>query len=198
MRPETKLARVFSDLVDGGQKLDNVAAGILAIVAEAKVRTVENFNPLVSAAYEANGWNPRPGRPSAETKDMGEVPGTVRTYVTTIRRAFRRGIDVAKMKTFYELRQAVRKTKTSRRSLGVRGLDDEAKGNFTGVGIDTSRDLNGALIHDVGVIYAKLPKAHRLLYERQLQQLVSRYLPLAQGLPIVEQKDKKEAQVAAA
>lgn len=195
MRLETKLARIFTDLVDGGKKLDSVASGILAIVAEAKVRSVAEFNPLVSAAYEANGWNPRPGRPSAETKDLAEVPGTVRTYVTTIRRAFRRGIDVADCKTFYELRQSLRKAK-SRRSAGVRGLAEEVKSNFADVGLDAADDLNGALIHDLGVVYARLPKEHQSMYERQLRHLMDRYLPLTRGIQIIEQE--AGAKVAAA
>lgn len=196
MRPETKLARVFSELVDGGKKLDSVAADILAIVAEARVRTVDAFNPLVSAAYQQNGWNPRAGRPSADTKGLGEVPGTVRTYVTTIRRALRRGIDVSKMETFYELRQALRKAKGRSSSASMRGLDEETRSNFEGVGIDATNDLNGALIHDVGVIYARLPKSHRTLFERQLQHLVSRYLPLAQGIQTIADDEGEERQVA--
>ena len=157
MRPETKLARVFTELVDGGKRLDSVASGILAIVAEAKVRAVEEFNPIVSAAYEANGWNPRPGRPSAETKGMEEVPGSVRTYVTTVRRAFRRGINVAGCRTFYELRKALRGTKARKRS-AFKGLDKSAQVNFQGVEIQSDIDFNGAIIHDIGVLYARLTK----------------------------------------
>lgn len=194
MRPETKLARVFTELVDGGKRLDTVAGGILAIVAEAKVRSVEQFNPLVSAAYDANGWNPRPGRPTAETKGKEEVPGTVRTYVTTIRRAFRRGIDVSRMRTFYELRQAIRKTKAVRRPLaGLRGLDKAVKDDFAGVSMEAVDDLNGALVHDIGVVYARLPDEHRTLFERQLQQLMTRYLPLVKGVEVVEQQVQEAA-----
>src|SRR5690348_2811284 len=111
MKTETKLARVFTTIAEHGKSTDNVAAGILAIVSEAGIKDAESFDPLVRAAYAANGWNPRPGRPTEETKDLEMVPPTVRTYVTAIRRAFRRGIDVSRLKNFYELRKTIRSTK---------------------------------------------------------------------------------------
>lgn len=175
MKLETKLARVFTALAESEQKTDTVASGILGIVAEAGVRDVESFNPLVVAAYTANGWNPQAGRPVAGAQKLEPVPATVRTYVTAIRRAFRRGIDVAKVKTFYELRKALRNRPAATQ---VR-VPKEVRDNLAGVRLADSNGLNGALIHDVGAVYATLPKEHRGLFERQLQQLVSKYLPLA-------------------
>lgn len=190
MRVETKLARVFTNLAESGKSTDNVAAGILAIVAEAGVKDIEAFDPMVRAAYAANGWNPRPGRPTAETTDLESVPGTVRTYVTAVRRALRRGIDVAKMKTFYDLRKALRTTKVREVSSSIPKAVQE---QFIGVDISTVEDVNGALIHDVGAIYANLPAAHRTLFEKQLQQLVARYLPLARLLSAKPLENAKAA-----
>lgn len=176
MKLETKLARVFATLAESGKSTDNVAAGILAIVSESDISTVEDFDPLVRAAYAANGWNPKPGRPTEETANLNVVPPTVRTYVTTVRRAFRRGIDVAKVKTIYDLRKAIRQTKVHETS---RAIPKAVQENFAGVNLSLVDDVNGALVHDVGAVYANLPKQHQALFERQLRQLVTKYLPLA-------------------
>ena len=177
MKIETKLARLFTTLADAGKSTDNVASGILAIVAEAAVKDVEGFDPLVRAAYAANGWNPRPGRPTEETKNLEMVPSTVRTYVTTVRRAFRFGVPVAKMKSFYELRKALKKAKPPSRGATV--VPAAVREHFAGVEIGVPMDVNGALVHDVGVLLVNLPKSHQTLFEKQLQALVIKYLPLA-------------------
>lgn len=179
MKPEIKLARIFATLEDSGKKTDSVAAGILTIVAEAGVRDLDSFNPLVTTAYAENGWNPRPGRPTKGTEGLDMVPATVRTYVTAIRRAFRRGINVGAMKTFYDLRKALHDNKTARKRASLRDVPKAVQEHFEGVEIDATGDVNGALIHDVGVVYARLPKQHQNMFERQLQALVSKYLPLA-------------------
>lgn len=189
MKAETKLARVFATLAESGKSTDNVAAGILAIVSDSGIEDVEAFDPLVRAAYQANGWNPKPGRPSEETATLNIVPPTVRTYVTTVRRAFRRGIDVAKIKTIYDLRKAIRQTKVYEPS---RAIPKAVQENFAGVNLSVVNDVNGALIHDVGAVYANLPKPHQTLFERQLRQLVTKYLPLARL-----QSAKENAKVAA-
>lgn len=177
MKSETKLARIFATLEDSGKKTDSVAAGILAIVAEAGVQDLESFNPLVETAYTENGWNPRAGRPTKDTEALEMVPATVRTYVTAVRRAFRRGIDVARMKSFYELRKAIRERPLRQRA--PKGVPKAIKEQFVGVDIKIGDDVNGALMHDVGFIYANLPRAQQALFERQLQQLLTKYLPLA-------------------
>lgn len=175
-RPEKRLAQVFTNLAEAGKSTDSVASGILTIVADARVRDVAAFDPLVRAAYAANGWNPRPGRPTEETANLDSVPATVRTYVTAVRRAFRFGVPVARCKTFYELRKLLREARPSPRPLAVPAAVRE---NFTGVDLASPNDVNGALIHDVGAVYANLPKEHQRLFEKQLQQLVVKYLPLA-------------------
>lgn len=179
MRLETKLARVFTSLADAGKSTDSVAAGILAIVAEAKAKDVAAFDPLVRAAYTANGWNPRPGRPTDDNKGLDPVPPTVRTYVTAVRRAFRFGVNVAKCETFYDLRKALRKARPSASRSLV--LPSAVAGHFVGVDFAaTPKDVNGALIHDVGVVLTTLPKPMQALFEKQLKRLVTQYLPHAQ------------------
>jgi hypothetical protein len=187
LKIETKLARVFTTLAESGKSTDNVAKGILDIVKEAGVKDAPSFDPLVRAAYAANGWNPRPGRPTEETAKLEMVPATVRTYVTAVRRALRRGINVAKLETFYELRKAIRKTKVRDTAPAVPKAVQE---KFAGVDLETVNDVNGSLIHDVGAIYANLPKQHQSMFERQLSALVAKYLPLARGLRSVNPDEK--------
>lgn len=184
MKPETKLARIFLTIADEESRTESTAGGILSIVTEARVRDVEAFNPLVTAAYAANGWNARPGRPDTDAEEKGEVPATVRTYVTTIRRGFRAGIRVASMKTFYQLRKALRKAaekKHGRRRAQAR-IPEEIKMNFVGVNVQAANDMNGALIHDTATVYAHLPEEQRTLFEKQLKRLLQRYVQHAEGI----------------
>lgn len=197
MKIETRLARAFATVATCEQQMDTLAGGILAIVVEAKVRDLEAFDPLVRAAYAANGWNASPGRPSASS-EAADVPGTVRTYVTTVRRAFRLGIPVAGAKSFSNLRNLIRKhleKKRPKRRTSMRGVPEKVKLNFVGVELASANDVNGALIHDVGAVYAHLPAGQRNLFERQLRQLVERYLPHAKGIqsPAAEEPLKKAA-----
>ena len=186
MKLETKLAKVFQHVETIGAQADNIAAGILRIVHEGKIRSVEDFDPLVKAAYEANGWNPRQGRPSAEDKEQGRdtVPPTVRTYVTQVRSAMREGVNVLKCDTFYDLRQALRKKRNIR--LAPKGgngeeaavVPDAVKNDFEGVLIRSSGEPNGALFHDLGLTFMKLPEEHRDVFGRQLNRLLHKYMPL--------------------
>ena len=178
MKVETKLAHVFTEIEESGKSTDTVASGILDIVREAGIKDVESFNPLVIAAYTKNNWNPRPGRPTPEAANLEAVPPTVRTYVTGVRRAFRHGIDVARVKTFYELRKMLRRSVASKKRHDVLlRAPKEVKENLDGVALDSTNDVNGALIHDIGFVYLNLPRSQQEMFERQLQQLVHKYLP---------------------
>jgi hypothetical protein len=160
MTPEAKLARVFTALAESSdEESDAVAAGILAIVAEGGVRDLESFNALVAAAYLENGWTD-PTRRTAGAAKLKPVPAKVLRYDVAIRRAFLSDIDVAAMKTFYDLRKAAE--------------------TFS-VNLAAANDINRSLIYDVGAVYASLPKQHQPLFELQLKRLVELYVPLARG-----------------
>lgn len=58
--------------------------------------------------------------------------------------------------------------------------------NFKGVSVTLPDDLNGAIVHDAAVVYAKLPKQHQERFARELRALVGGYLPLTRGLKILE------------
>lgn len=209
MKIESKLARAFRAVATSGEQLETTASAILAIVKSAKALTVARFDKLVEAAYEANGWNTRPGRPSAGEEPKGEVPGTVRTYVTIVRRAMRERIKVAKFPTFTALRTELEAKEGGARARPGRGgkkrgrnghnvlrLPAPVAQSFVDVEIEKP-ELNGAVFHDLGVVYAKLPTEHQSMLGRQLNKLLHKYLPLAKGVkamtPAAPQDERKAA-----
>lgn len=181
MKTDSKLARVFKTLAAAEQQTESTAASILAIVKQAKATTLGAFNALVKSAYEANGWNTRPGRPNGDEDHKGAVPGTVRTYVTQVRQAIDANLKVAKFSTFYELRKALarkaaRATSAAARSTGNGGnghvIPEDVKNDFAGVNIADAQEPNGALMHDLAYTFLHLPKDQRPLFGRQLAKLL--------------------------
>jgi hypothetical protein len=184
MKIEIKLARAFRTVAGQEQQLESTASGILAIVRGAGKMTVGKFDKLVSAAYAANGWNARAGRPNGKEAKHEPVPGTVRTYVTTIRRAMRAKLQVGTYKTFTALRTALeaKKGRGHKRANGhnVLRLPAPVAEQFAGVD-GLSAKPNGALFHDLGVLYAKLPSEHQSMFERQVKRIMAKYAPLVPG-----------------
>lgn len=197
MKPETKLARVFRALVGDEKRTESTAASILAIVKADGIAKVEEFNVAVQAAYEANGWHTKPGRPTVGN-GAGNVPDTVRTYVSWVRAAFAAGMRVTRFRTFQELRKALAKRRTpaasSTRSAaagstgGVK-IPEAIVESFRGVHIDEAKP-NGGLFHDLALVYIKLSESERGLYGRQLNQLLGQYR--AHAFPVTA-KQKKAA-----
>ena len=184
MKVETKLARVFRAVGEQGQQLETTAAAVLSIVKDAKALTIGKFDKLVRAAYAENGWNARPGRPKG-ADELTAVPGTVRTYVTVIRRAMRAKLKVGKYRTFTALRTALegksgRKRGAKRNGSNILRLPAPVAMNFVGVDIEDKKP-NGALFHDLGLVYARLPAEHQPLFERQVKRLMAKYAPLVPG-----------------
>ena len=194
MKAETKLARVFASIADSEQSLESTAAGILALVKEHKVTKVDQWDTMVAEAYEANGWNTRAGRPNGDEKPKQPVPTTVSTYVALVRQALRNRVKVAKFDTFTALRVALAKQngrvdhrsarKSPNRLLRLPGPVAES---FVGVEIQQS-EPNGALFHDLAVVYAKLPAEHQAMLGRQLSRLLHKYLPLVTAAPDKQRK----------
>lgn len=202
MKAETKLARVFSTLAQEEQRTESTAASILAVIKEGRVRSVEKWDELVREAYEANGWNTRPGRPAANDGPKDEVPATVRTYVTIVRQALRAKMRITKYDTFTALRADL-----ARKTGGGRAANDSSSAprlpkavaqSFVGVSLDGPMSPNGALFHDLGAVYITLPAEQRDLFGRQLNRLLHRYLPLAKlpkmlPAPKAEERERKAA-----
>jgi hypothetical protein len=191
MKIEAKLARAFQVVATQEQRMETTASSILSIVRGAKALTAKKFDGLVERAYAANGWNARPGRPNGDGPAKDAVPDTVRTYVTTIRRAIRARLKVAKFTTFSALRTALAekaertagtataaaRTPTARAN-GHARIPKDLEQNFVGVAIEQPAEPNGALFHDLAATYVKLPQEHRDMLGRQLAKLLHKYLPL--------------------
>lgn len=186
LRADTHLAKVFASIADSEQSLESTASGILALVKEHAIRKIEQWDEVVSAAYEKNGWNTRAGRPNGDDTPKQPVPNTVSSYVALVRQALRAGMKLARFDTFTALRVALAKrsgrtdhrgSPRAGRSAPMRKLLENVAESFVGVEIQQS-EPNGALFHDLGVVYAKLPPDHQAMLGRQLSRLLHKYLPL--------------------
>jgi hypothetical protein len=185
MRAETQLARVFASIADNGQQLESTAAGILSIVKDHKINSVTRWDEAVQAAYESNGWNTRAGRPNGDDEPKQPVPDTVTQYVSLVRKALKAKMRVMKFETFTALRVAMAKRNGRKDHRGGTSqgrtlrLPAPLEMNFVDVEI-TKPAMNGALFHDLAVVWSKLPEEPQALLGRQLSQLLHKYLPLVQ------------------
>lgn len=185
LRADTHLAKVFATIADGEATIESTAGGILALVKEHAIRKIEQWDELVAAAYEKNGWNTRAGRPNGDEIAKQPVPTTVTSYVALVRQALRAGMKIARFDTFTALRVALAKRagrtdhrgSRTARPAPMRKLLENVAESFVGVDIQQS-EPNGALFHDLGVVYAKLPPDHQAMLGRQLSRLLHKYLPL--------------------
>jgi hypothetical protein len=200
MKIEKKLAAAFKTLAAQGSQIESTASGVLAIVKSANAVNEQAFDALIELAYEANGWNAKVGRPTAGAKKLEAAPETVRTYVTTVRRAIRIGLRVGSYDTFTALRTALeRKTQprlvrsgrkarkgSKKAQVATNGharIPKAVENDFVGISIEGNpRDPNGALFHDLAATFIKLPPEPRSDMGRELSQLLHKYLPKA-GVP---------------
>lgn len=178
------LAAALAKIGTQGQKTEDLASTMLRTVKA--VRTIEAFDATVKAAYEINGWNSRQGRPSAEKRD--KVPNTVRTYVWEMRSALKTGVKVWECKNFYELRIAHGKAREKAVKKAARNAPVNGNGGllpdiheFAGTRV-TGQEPNGALFHDLILVFALLAPEQRVLLGRNLNRMLHRYqmvIPIA-------------------
>lgn len=176
------LAAPLVALAQVGDHVEKAATRLLDTIRRAGIDTIEAFDEHAAAAYAANGWSTKAGRPK---KDQRIVPHTVRTYMWEIRSAFRAGVDVGKCKTMYELRMA-RKEATPERIRGAAGdemsaeeLPTEVQQDLAGVRVLAPNQPNGALWHDAIALFIRMPAERRPLYGRQIARVVHRFTSLA-------------------
>lgn len=179
MKTETKLAKAFQAIAEQEGKLETTASQVLGIIKEERNLTEEKFDELVSAAYEANGWNAHAGRPSSEDPPKDTVPGTVRTYVSIVRRAIRADLKVAKFDTFTSLRTALDKAdeganRPHKRNGGA-DIPKRMQKDFIGVEVEQPKEFNEAIFHDIPALYLHLPTDQRELFKAQLVRLLEQY-----------------------
>lgn len=169
-----KLASVLLAIGTDGEKLETRASLLLAFVKDNDVRTLDDLNAAVIAAYGMNGWNTRQGRPTAERRD--KVPTSVRTYVWELRSAMRDGLPLWTYKTFYELRLArgkLRQKNAAAPVIASNPLPDLPE--LTGVRVSSVDAPNGHLFHDLLLTFATIPDAQRMLLARNLERLLAKY-----------------------
>ncbi len=183
------LANTFRRIAAAAEKLEDTASHILKVVADINASDLETFDQLVREAYRQNGWNERPGRPSTEAATT--VPKIVRTYVSEIRAAFRLGLKVRTFESFYQLRMAIREKREQ--------LEAEANvaakswPALRGVKVSSPDKLNGALFHDLIVIYDHLDEESGAALERSVKRLLGKYRKLTVELSEVERLKATEA-----
>jgi hypothetical protein len=186
---EMKFAKVLAAIGNTGQKTEQVSAGLLRLLRENKVRTVAELDPVITQAYAINGWNTRKGRPTGDKRD--KVPHTVRTYVWEMRSAMRDGLPAWSYATFYDMRVARGKLRhVEAKKTAVAGNQalpalPELKGVQVG-----STNTNGALLHDLILLFAAIPDAQRVLLAKNLERLMSRYTP---AVAVIAEPAKKRA-----
>lgn len=149
----TALAVIGRDAV----ALESKADSVLRIVKTQKIKDVKAWGAAVRAAYKANGWNGKPGKPKAGAK-TSPVPATVKQYVSTIRAGFKLKLLVASYSSFYALKQDIAKERAKRRPKQTNG---KAAPEMAGFKLNQPDVLTGGPFHDLAVLYGALDRARR-------------------------------------
>lgn len=168
-----RLAALLQRIAANAAKVDDMAGEILALLKRHKVVTLERFERVTDAAYEANGWQKGAGRPRAGDERTA-VPDAVKVYMSQIRKAYKAGIHVTNYTSMYELRTAV--SDTSKPPSRRRGKRQKAGGKdvpeLVGVYITDPAEFNGALFHDVIVAWRALKGDDREAFEKRIERVI--------------------------
>jgi hypothetical protein len=170
------LADIFVDITKASNKMDSIAGRIFEALAQAKANTLEKFELLIAAAYAANNWQLGGGRPAAE-RDI--VPGAVKTYVSELRAAYGLKLPVLAYTSLELLRRDIRSKRQRILSGGVDGAKAPA---LAGLAIGADSKLNGAVFHDLAVVYLKLSSEQRQEMESALQRVLKKAMSPVKGL----------------
>jgi hypothetical protein len=162
-----ELATIFNRITKAHAGLESCAAQILEVVKLNDANSLDKFNTLVAAAYDRNGWSSRQGRPRP-----GDIsaPSAVQVYVSTLRRAYRMGIKVLKLNNMEEIRRAMRKP---------RGDQTTQPPELKGVQVAATNSLNGAVWHDILVVWERIPAEEQQALEASVQRLLDKYVKKA-------------------
>jgi hypothetical protein len=147
-------------------KAENQATALLEYARSHKLTTPAKFSVAISKAYAINGWHATRGRPKAGAVGTA-VPRAVRQYVHEIKAALLAKIDLERCDTLYALRKAVAESKARQR--------EEKAPEMKGVALASPGKLNGALLHDVAVVYSSLKPVQRELMQKSLARLLAVY-----------------------
>lgn len=167
---KTELAKVFSEVAEQGERINDIAGGIIRFVKDSKLETLESFNEQVARAYEQNGWSNVIGRPTPGS-NLVPAPRAVKQYVSMFRAAYRLELEVLKFESVRQMIDAVAEKRREMASPQRQETDPELKG----VMIRASDRMNGALWHDAIVVVEHLPDDAREDFEARLRKLVMRF-----------------------
>jgi len=171
MKTKHDLAGVFLQIEQAAGAVERISDGILAAVKNGRATTIEQFNDMVAAAYQINGWSQRTGRPPAGSTDK-PAPSAVKLYVSNLRLAYRLELDVLSFSNMYALRMAL----ADRMKTTVAG---ERPPELRGLQVSSENAFNGALLHDVVVLYEHLPDDEQTKLERRLRRLYNEFVAVA-------------------
>jgi len=149
---------------------------------------------MLETAYAENGWQKGGGRPKTGVINT-PVPEVVRTYASEIRAAYRLELDVLTFDNIKTLRNAVR---DKRRKL--LGIPESSEGTqkpkqLEGVTVSGTAHMNGALFHDLIVIYEVLPDEEQSKLEASLERLLKKFFkPAKEKLTIPPRAIQKAAE----
>lgn len=165
------LAAVFNRIEAAANAVEDVSKAILATIKAAKAHTLDQFNQMVSDAYQANGWSQKAGRPGATDK-LKPAPGAVKLYVSTIRAAYRYGLRVMS----YDLMEAIRiDLRAARKIERDRAQPTQQEPEMAGVQVQQENALTGALWHDALVVREHLDEEQKALFDAQVRRLLAKY-----------------------
>lgn len=68
----------------------------------------------------------------------------------------------------------------------LRRMPKTVQQEFDGLSLTGFDDMNGALIHDIGVVYAHLSREKQVRFDRELREVVNKYWYLTRGIKLVE------------
>lgn len=170
------LTAALSAIAHDGEMLESRADAVLSIVKSSGIRDVKAFGAAVREAYKANGWNATQGKPKAGKRALLAVPATVKQYVSTVRAAFRLGVNVTKMETFHKLRKVLKQARADAAPQAVAVKDPRLAGLRL---VKNGGGLIGAPFHDLTLIYEKLAKGQQKQLAGEVNELVRRFQPAA-------------------
>lgn len=164
----SKLAEIFTKIDQSSAQIETLSGQIIDAIRDAKAYTVEAFNELVSEAYQENGWSRQIGRPVEGSVDR-PAPPTIRNYVSVIRAAYKIGLKVHTYRTLRELRTAARVA----RMAAIEPVEQPEE--LAGVSIKASKEITGALFHDLVVIWEHLSDEDRAAMDVILNRARNRF-----------------------
>lgn len=165
------LATVFGQIEKAASSMDTLAGSVLDAARAAQAKTIEQFDHMVYEAYDKCGWSHRQGRPLE-----GDVPApkAIKVYVSTIRGAYRLGLDVLSMHSIDEVRKARAKAQEHAREAKETQAVPPAP-ELAGVTLVRADKLTGAVFHDAAVLWENLPEKTKEEFGAKLQKLVEQY-----------------------